>query len=190
MSQPGDRAPAPGRLALVQDLINTADLEAGRDRLRTVDQLEVFCVDHGLGEVGAAPADLVAALELREALRDACGAHAGQAAPGASLATLRELFAVAPVTLVVHRGGAPGAEPLAGLSGGALLTAHVAAAVLTAAADGTWRRLKTCASPPCRWAYYDHSPGGRGRWCSMSVCGARAKMRAYRARSSRPRSPR
>ncbi|NEC67457.1 CGNR zinc finger domain-containing protein, partial [Streptomyces sp. SID9727] len=25
-------------------------------------------------------------------------------------------------------------------------------------------------------------PAGRRRWCSMSVCGARAKMRAYRAR--------
>jgi predicted RNA-binding Zn ribbon-like protein len=181
MRQPGDRAPAPGRLALVQDLINTADLEAGRDRLRTVDQVEVFCVDHGLGEIGAAPADLEAVRDLREALRGACGAHAGLAATEPGVATLRERFAGAPLTLEVDAAGSVRAVPAAGLSGARLLTAHVAAVILGATADRTWRRLKACASPPCRWAYYDHSPGARGRWCSMSVCGSRAKMRTYRS---------
>ncbi|MFE7121750.1 CGNR zinc finger domain-containing protein, partial [Streptomyces sp. NPDC057654] len=33
----------------------------------------------------------------------------------------------------------------------------------------------------CQWVFYDRSPAGRGRWCSMAVCGSRAKMRAYRA---------
>ncbi|MET9450307.1 CGNR zinc finger domain-containing protein, partial [Streptomyces cinerochromogenes] len=28
------------------------------------------------------------------------------------------------------------------------------------------------------------SPAGRGRWCSMQVCGARAKMRRYRAKGA------
>ncbi|MFC7546452.1 CGNR zinc finger domain-containing protein [Plantactinospora sp. GCM10030261] len=42
-------------------------------------------------------------------------------------------------------------------------------------------RLKSCAAHPCRWAYYDHSPAGRSRWCTMSICGSRAKMRAFRA---------
>jgi predicted RNA-binding Zn ribbon-like protein len=179
MRQPGDRAPAPGRLVLVQDLINTADLEAGRDRLRSADQLDAFCMDHGIGEVGAAPADVEAARELREALREACRAHAGDAAPDQAL---RRHFARSPLLLAVDRDGAVYAQPAGGLTGAQLLAAHVAAAILAGTADGTWRRLKTCASEPCRWAYYDHSPSGRGRWCSMSVCGARAKMRAYRAR--------
>ncbi|NED72902.1 CGNR zinc finger domain-containing protein, partial [Streptomyces sp. SID9944] len=47
---------------------------------------------------------------------------------------------------------------------------------------GTWTRLKACEAADCHWAYYDRSPAGRGRWCSMRVCGARAKMRRYRAR--------
>jgi predicted RNA-binding Zn ribbon-like protein len=184
MRQPGDRAPAPGRLALVQDLINTADLEAGRDRLRSLDQLESFCLDHGIGEVGAAPADLEAVRELRAALRAACRAHGGTAGvPAPALAALDRQFASAPLALTVVADGTARAEPSAGLAGGRLVAAHVAAAVLAGVADGTWPRLKTCEAPACRWAYYDASPGGRGRWCSMSVCGARAKMRAYRARN-------
>uniref|UniRef100_UPI0011B05F6F CGNR zinc finger domain-containing protein n=1 Tax=Streptomyces sp. FM008 TaxID=1983802 RepID=UPI0011B05F6F len=63
-----------------------------------------------------------------------------------------------------------------------LLTARVAAAVARGSLDGSWQRLKACEDETCRWAYYDRSPAGRGRWCSMEVCGARAKMRAYRAR--------
>lgn len=62
------------------------------------------------------------------------------------------------------------------------LTARVAAAIAAAAADGTWARLKACEAEDCQWAYYDRSPAGRRRWCSMSVCGARAKMRTYRAK--------
>jgi predicted RNA-binding Zn ribbon-like protein len=182
MRQPGDRAPAPGRLALVQDLANTADLEAGRDRLRTVDDLEVFCVDHRLGELGASPADVAAARELREALRDACRAHGGAVLPAGSRKTLSRLFAQAPLVLEVHPDGRVAAVPAAGLCGVTLLTARVAAAIFTASADGTWRRLKACQSEPCRWVFYDHSPGGRGRWCTMSICGSRAKMRAYRDR--------
>ncbi|MDX3067990.1 CGNR zinc finger domain-containing protein, partial [Streptomyces sp. ND04-05B] len=45
-----------------------------------------------------------------------------------------------------------------------------------------WQRLKGCGAPDCHWAYFDRSPAGRGRWCSMQVCGARAKMRRYRAK--------
>jgi len=183
MRQPGDRAPAPGRLALVQDLINTADLEAGRDRLRTVDQLESFCLDHGIGEVGAGPADLTAVRELREALREACRAHGGpgRVAEPARDALDRQL-ASAPLALTVAADGTARAGPAPGLAGSRLVAAHLAAAVLAGVAAGTWRRLKACEAPACRWAFYDNSPGGRGRWCSMSVCGARAKMRAYRAR--------
>ncbi|MCZ4636532.1 CGNR zinc finger domain-containing protein, partial [Streptomyces rubrogriseus] len=64
------------------------------------------------------------------------------------------------------------------------LTARVAAAVAQALVAGTWSRLKACEAADCHWAYYDRSPAGRGRWCSMQVCGARAKMRRYRAKES------
>jgi predicted RNA-binding Zn ribbon-like protein len=182
MRQPGDRAPAPGRLALVQDLANTADLEAGLDRLRTVDDLDVFCIDHRLGEVGASQADLEAVRALREALRDACSANGGWDLPESSRRTLGRLFARAPLVAAVRPDGRVTPVPAPALTGVPALTARLAAAVLVGTADGTWRRLKACQAQPCRWVFFDHSPGGQGRWCTMSICGARAKMRAYRAR--------
>ncbi|MFD9698271.1 CGNR zinc finger domain-containing protein [Lentzea sp. NPDC059081] len=39
-----------------------------------------------------------------------------------------------------------------------------------------------CAAPDCRWAFYDVSRNGRGRWCAMEICGNRQKTRAYRER--------
>ena len=37
VEQPGVRSPAPEALQLVQDLVNTVDLEAGADELRTAE---------------------------------------------------------------------------------------------------------------------------------------------------------
>ncbi|MFE2301499.1 CGNR zinc finger domain-containing protein [Streptomyces sp. NPDC059445] len=62
------------------------------------------------------------------------------------------------------------------------LAFRVAAAIADSLVEGTWPRLKACEAPTCHWAYFDRSPAGRGRWCSMAVCGARAKMRRYRAK--------
>ncbi|MFB7443818.1 CGNR zinc finger domain-containing protein [Streptomyces mirabilis] len=163
-----DRAPAPGGLALIQSLVNTLDIESGADSLDTPE---------GRAPFGLAEGEAEAARELRESLRAACLAHAGH--PAHRVVTpLGELLARAPlhVTVDEHDGAArlvPAGDSLA---------ARVAAALADALVEGTWLRLKACEAPTCHWAYYDRSPAGRGRWCSMSVCGARAKMRRYRAK--------
>lgn len=92
---------------------------------------------------------------------------------------LGELLARAPVVVTVDAGD--GSAALAPADEGPLLS-RVAAAVAQALVEGTWTRLKACEAVDCHWAYYDRSPAGRGRWCSMQVCGARAKMRRYRAK--------
>ncbi|WP_285576238.1 CGNR zinc finger domain-containing protein [Actinoallomurus iriomotensis] len=51
-------------------------------------------------------------------------------------------------------------------------------------AEGTWTRLKACREPSCRWAYYDHPRNRRRTWCSMGICGNRAKARASHHRES------
>jgi predicted RNA-binding Zn ribbon-like protein len=61
--------------------------------------------------------------------------------------------------------------------------AELLATVTTAAADGSWQRLKACADDGCRWAFYDTSRNRSGRWCSMAVCGNQQKARAYRERA-------
>ncbi|MFF5042312.1 CGNR zinc finger domain-containing protein [Streptomyces nigra] len=164
-----DRSPAPGALELVQALVNTVDLESGADALDTAE---------GRARFGLAEADLAGARELRESLRVVLLAHAGHPPHGA-VTPLGELLAAAPLVVAVD--SADGSAALTAAGDGPLAS-RVAAAVAQGLVDGTWMRLKACEAADCHWAYYDRSPAGRGRWCSMQVCGARAKMRRYRAR--------
>ncbi|ASW57339.1 CGNR zinc finger domain-containing protein [Plantactinospora sp. KBS50] len=182
MRQPGDRAPAPRELALVQDLINTNDIEGRRDLLADLDGLRAFCVEHGLPEpVASTDEELATVRRFRELLRDACQAHAGTPLPAGSERELAELTARGPLCLRIGSDGSAYATPTVPGAVPAALIGRVCADVLAAQAAGTWPRLKACAAHGCRWAYYDHSPAGRGRWCTMSICGSRAKMRSYRA---------
>ncbi|WP_069465018.1 CGNR zinc finger domain-containing protein, partial [Actinacidiphila rubida] len=121
-------------------------------------------------------------LELREALREVCAAHAGADVPAAALRGVNALLAAAPLRLEADAAGGAAVRPAEGLAGLAALTAEVAAAVAAGVAAGTWPRLKACAAESCRWVYYDRSPAGRGRWCTMAICGSREKMRGYRRR--------
>ena len=48
--------------------------------------------------------------------------------------------------------------------------------------DGTWQRMRSCGNDGCQWAFYDRSRNASATWCSMTICGNRRKIRAYRAR--------
>jgi predicted RNA-binding Zn ribbon-like protein len=171
-----ERAPAPGGLALVESLLNTVDFASGADALDTAEcRARLGLTDD--------PERLEEARELRESLRATLLAHAGHP-PHRAVTPLGDLLARVPLHVTVDPGDGSAAlapadpEPL---------PSRIAAAVAEALVAGTWSRLKACESPTCHWAYYDRSPAGRGRWCSMQVCGARAKMRRYRAKE--PRRP-
>ncbi|TDT24423.1 CGNR zinc finger protein [Streptomyces sp. BK208] len=166
-----ERSPAPGGLALVETLVNTVDLETGADSLDT---------EEGRARLGLTEGEVPAARELRESLRATLLAHAGHR-PHRAVTPLGELLAAVPLVVTVDP--ADGSAALAPARGGSL-PARVAAAVAEALVAGTWSRFKACEASDCHWAYYDRSPAGRGRWCSMQVCGARAKMRRYRAKES------
>ncbi|WNI24424.1 CGNR zinc finger domain-containing protein [Streptomyces sp. ITFR-16] len=165
-----ERDSAPGGLALIEALVNSLDVELGADTLDTAEGCAAFAV---------AQEDVPAVRVLREALRAVCLAHAGHRAEGDTVPVLDGLLAHAPLRVTVDAAGAASLCPVEEPPG---LTARVAAAIAAASADGTWARLKACEAADCRWAYYDRSPAGRRRWCSMAVCGARAKMRTYRAK--------
>lgn len=180
MEQPGVRDPAPESLRLVQDLVNTVDLEGGSEDLGTAEEAAGWMRRQGLSGHGYDAAALADVLTLREALRDVCAAHAGTDVPAGTVAALDRLLARAPLRLTVDAEGRAAVCPADGLTGAAEVTAAVAAAIVRATADGTWQRLKACAADTCRWVYYDRSPAGRSRWCTMAICGSRAKMRTYR----------
>ncbi|MFI8852751.1 CGNR zinc finger domain-containing protein [Streptomyces sp. 891-h] len=203
----GDRQ-APEPLLLVQELANTLDIETGTDELAGPEGLARFVSTHGLTRFGLGKPDLAGLRELREALRAAClahtsaGAHADAAAQTAAPQTaaahtgaaavptqaaeaLERHLGAAPLVLRIGEQGEAALEAAPGLTGLPAFTAHLAARIATAAGDGTWQRLKACETHDCQWVYYDRSPAGRSRWCTMAVCGSRAKMRAYRARRAR-----
>ena len=45
-------------------------------------------------------------------------------------------------------------------------------------------RVRICGSETCSARFYDRSPAGRRRWCSMARCGNVEKARRHRAKAS------
>lgn len=60
--------------------------------------------------------------------------------------------------------------------------ARVVQPLVDAIAGGDTGRFRICANDGCRWVFEDTSRAGRRRWCDMSSCGNRAKVRRYRSR--------
>jgi predicted RNA-binding Zn ribbon-like protein len=44
-------------------------------------------------------------------------------------------------------------------------------------------RVRECDGHDCGWLFLDTSKAGRRRWCSMEICGNRAKSQRYRSRA-------
>ena len=57
--------------------------------------------------------------------------------------------------------------------------ARVVASLLCTA---DFSRIRKCESKDCTLWFLDKTKGGTRRWCSMAICGNRAKARAHRAR--------
>ncbi|MFD0029388.1 CGNR zinc finger domain-containing protein [Streptomyces sp. NPDC055059] len=47
--------------------------------------------------------------------------------------------------------------------------------------------VKTCEGPACTLMFVDHTGGRVRRWCSMAICGNRAKQAAQRNRVKKSR---
>lgn len=58
--------------------------------------------------------------------------------------------------------------------------AMIARDAVTLFASPEGERLKACAQPLCAMLFLDTSRSGERRWCSMNVCGNRAKKMNYR----------
>jgi predicted RNA-binding Zn ribbon-like protein len=183
-TEPGDRAPAPGPLRLVQRFVNTVDLEGGPELLPDAAALRGWLADAGLLDPSDAVTadDHARAVELREAIRELAAGHAGHDHDPEAVETVNAAARRAGLHPVL--GAATRLEPTAGGVDGAL--GRIVAAIHAAVAEGTWPRLKACDRHTCRWAFYDRSKNRSGQWCSMAVCGSREKnRRAYRRRVSR-----
>lgn len=185
MDQPGNRQPAPAPLNLIQDLANSFDVESGRESLHTPGDLDAFVHIRGMIGIRFSADELDRVRALRDALRECCISHTGHAIDVSRLALLNETFAEAPLHVEIAPNAEPSLIPTRPRTSFDVLVARIQSAIHHAHVEGTWPRLKACEAETCRWVYYDSSPSGRSRWCTMSVCGSRAKMRAYRARKDR-----
>ena len=190
--RPPGIGPAPARLELVRAFVNTLDIEERTDELDSPAALASWLAARGLGGdlagSGASTEDLRAASAMRESLRGVLLAHTDRGdQPAEAAAELASIAAALPVRLGVDDDGVVHPAPAGiGVAAGLAALLLIAAEAATA---GTWARLKVCGADDCRWAFYDRSPAHSGCWCSMAVCGSRAKSRAYRRRS-RPAEPR
>ncbi len=175
----GNPSAAPGDLELVRSFVNTLDIEAGSDRLATPEGARDWLAARG-HRLSRAPsdADLGRLVALREAIRDAAGGR-GTPAEAAAIASLDAIGAAHPLTVRLSAAPLPFAPVGSGIDG---FVERVLGIVAAASIDGTWERVKACPNDRCRWLFYDHSRNHSRTWCSMDVCGARSKMRTYRAR--------
>jgi predicted RNA-binding Zn ribbon-like protein len=182
-AEPGDRAPAPGRLRLVQRFVNTNDLETGPDLLPDAIALGAWLRDAGLLDASAEVTadDHRRAIALREAIRGLVAAHAGLPHDTGASDVVNEAARRADLRPMLADPLSTRLEPSAPGVDGAL--GRIVAAIHESVAEGTWPRLKACPADTCMWAFYDRSRNRSRTWCSMSVCGNRAKnRRAYRRR--------
>lgn len=172
------------------DLVNTL-----RERWRR--RVETLVTPHDLSrwlvQAGLTPQPLrvsrsvlADARELREAI-DALVVAVVEGAPAPP-------HAVALVDdWLVHAGSRP--QLVVGLDGAPLLSRRAAAdsarralgmiALDAAEMLGTPEqrpRIRICGSATCSARFYDRSPAGRRRWCSMRSCGNQEKARRHRAR--------
>jgi len=176
---------APGELELVRRFVNTRDVEEGTDELHSPDSLLGWFSDMGLLDGGATAdeGDLDRARALREGIRSLLLANNGEErVEPAGLSELNRAAASVHLAVRFDADGGPTLEPET--SGVSAALGRILAAVVQAADEGIWGRLKACPNDACQWAFYDRSKNRSGKWCTMEVCGNRMKARAFRQRQS------
>ena len=167
----------------MRDFVNTLDREDEKDKVGTPAMLASWLVDRGLlpaAESGLSESDHARAIELREALRRMALANNGEPPSPGATATVERHAGEARLEARFPAAGGWRLEPRAGGIAGSL--GRLIAIMVEAMADGTWSRLKACSAGSCQWLFYDTSKNRSGHWCSMRVCGNRAKARQFRAR--------
>jgi predicted RNA-binding Zn ribbon-like protein len=182
---PHENKPAPGDLLLVQAFVNTWDGSRAVDVLLDPAAAVGWLTSAGMWNGPAAPDlyELAFTRNLREAVRLLLVTHSGGPAPApGELQPLHALSSAARLSMGVGPDGAVTVRP-ARDDGLEAQLARLLLIIGDAQLRGTWQRLKTCANPDCRWAFYDRSHSQQGAWCEMKVCGNRAKNRRFKQRN-------
>jgi hypothetical protein len=152
----------PADVERLVDFLNTLDVETGEEDFDDDASCAAWFRDRGLSDEGLG---IDQVRSVRGVLRAAAD---GEASPAEALAEVPlhgDVVDGVPTLTSAH--------PLGPLVATAVRLAY----------EGRWDRLKLCDMHTCRYAFYDESRNRSGRWCSMRVCGNRAKTRAFRERN-------
>jgi predicted RNA-binding Zn ribbon-like protein len=189
-----DGAPSGDGRELALAIVNT--LTRGEDRLHRPDEVRRWVEAAGLlvserdRALARSPSTLRVlrdeARALRSALRRLFEAHGeGTAPPAAALHAVNRVLALSrrSASLVSSADGFSiqererGPRPLS-------LLAPVALGGSRLLIDVAHGRLRRCDADGCGTWFVDTSKGGRRRWCSMALCGNRAKAARHRRREA------
>jgi predicted RNA-binding Zn ribbon-like protein len=181
--QHGDTPDAPGELELLQRFVNLHVHDAEGTHLEPPTELiRGFLVDRGLLRENErfSEADRETYLGLRDAIRHLILADEDEPISPEDAEAIDRIGLAAGLHPHFHAAQAPTLEPKG--EGVAAAFGRIVAIAFVSAFDGSFDHLKLCADETCRSVFYDRSKNHSGRWCSMSTCGNRAKVRAWRER--------
>ena len=186
---------APGGLALVQDLVNTA--AAGPRERDLLDRPETAltwwdeartsweaATRRTPGELVLTTTDLDGLRTFRNALRLVVTRNNS----GDDDTSDRGAWSLPQATVQLRLGddGQVRVEPRD--SGWRAIASVALIEVMEAQRLDTWRRLKTCHETLCRAVFYDRSRNNSRVWHDVHTCGNAVNLRAYRARQRVARS--
>jgi predicted RNA-binding Zn ribbon-like protein len=156
-----------------------------RELLNSPDDLARWLVSAGMAssKPRTTPKDLTTARVLREAIYVLAG-KPSRAKEEPARETLNRIAADTAAAPQLQTNGTMRLEGDAG----ALLVTLAREAVQLFGSDAA-QLIRQCESPSCTLYFVDNSRRGDRRWCSMSGCGNKAKVREFRRRK-RARPPR
>lgn len=177
----GAMANDPAAAEAILAFLNTLDVDAGQDELASADTFGAWLKERAVDVADGIGNDaLQRARELRDALRALARANHDSTTNTEAFAAVNRIAESLPLALRFAADGQAELVPrVDGLDG---YLAGLLANVFLAIRDGTWTRIKICAADDCQWAFIDASKNRSRAWCSMRICGNRAKVRNYQRR--------
>jgi predicted RNA-binding Zn ribbon-like protein len=171
------------------DFVNThrERWRRGVETLVTPDDLATWLVRAGVMEHPAAVSRKVLgqAVDLREAIDTllVCAID-GTPAPTEAITLIDDwlVFAGVRPQLIRDDAGVPLLTERAAADSPRRALGTIALDAATMLGTDQRARIRICASETCSGRFFDRSPAGRRRWCSMRTCGNEAKARRHRER--------
>jgi predicted RNA-binding Zn ribbon-like protein len=180
------------------DFVNTRRerWRRGVETLVTPEDLATWLVLAGVMEMSSPPGSvsvsrkvLAQAIDLREAIDTLLvGAIDGTPVASTEAITLIDdwlVFAGVRPQLVTGDDGAPLLTERAAADSPRRALGTIALDAATMLGTDQRSRIRICASETCSGRFFDRSPAGGRRWCSMRTCGNEAKARRHRQRRRR-----